>query len=77
MHNGELAKMYQVSPSTRKECRKKLGLMYLQTVTELRIGQMGDGLGPRAFGGPAQIFPMTTQCQLKICKTAQRYNFTI
>jgi len=27
-------------------------------VTDLRIGH---GLGPRAFGGPAQLFPMTTQ----------------
>jgi len=27
MHNGELAKKYQVSPSTRKECTKKIGLM--------------------------------------------------
>ena len=30
----------------------------------------------RAFGGPAQLFPMTTQ-YLKFCKTAQRHNFTI
>jgi len=29
MHNGELAKKYQVSPSTRKECPTKLGVMYL------------------------------------------------
>jgi len=31
MHNGELAKKYQVLPLTRKECPKKLGVMYLQT----------------------------------------------
>jgi len=29
VHNGELAKKYQVSPSTRKECPSKLGVMYL------------------------------------------------
>jgi len=29
MHNGELAKKYQVSPSTRKERLTKLGVMYL------------------------------------------------
>jgi len=29
MHYGELAKKYQVSPSTRRECRTKLGVMYL------------------------------------------------
>jgi len=29
MHSGELAKKYQVSPSTRKECSTKLGVMYL------------------------------------------------
>jgi len=30
-------------------------------VTDLRISQIGHGLGPRAFGGPAQLLPMTTQ----------------
>jgi len=29
MHNGELSKKYEVSPSTRKECPTKLGVMYL------------------------------------------------
>jgi len=29
-------------------------------VTDLRICQIGHGLGPRAFGGSAQLFPMTT-----------------
>jgi len=29
VHNDELAKTYQVSPSTRKECPTKLGVMYL------------------------------------------------
>ena len=29
--------------------------------TDLRIGQIGHGLGPRAFGCPAQLFPMTMQ----------------
>jgi len=29
MNNGELAKKNQVSPSTRKECPTKLGVMYL------------------------------------------------
>jgi len=28
-YNGELAKMFQVSPSTRKECPTNLGVMYL------------------------------------------------
>ena len=31
MHNGESAKKHQVSPSTRKECPTKLGVMYLQS----------------------------------------------
>jgi len=31
MHNGELAKNYQVSPLARKECSTKLGVMYLQS----------------------------------------------
>jgi len=31
MHNGELAKKYQVAPSTRKECATKLRVMYLQS----------------------------------------------
>jgi len=31
MHNGELAKKYQSSPLTRKECPTKLGAMYLQS----------------------------------------------
>jgi len=29
MHNGELAKMYQVSPLTRKVCATKVGVIYL------------------------------------------------
>jgi len=29
MHNGELAKKYQVSPLTRKDCPTKLVMMYL------------------------------------------------
>jgi len=29
VYNGELGKKYQVSPSTRKECPTKLGVMYL------------------------------------------------
>jgi len=29
MLNGELARKYQVSPLTRKECVAKLGVMYL------------------------------------------------
>jgi len=31
MRNGELAKKYQVSPLTRKECPTKLGVMCLQS----------------------------------------------
>jgi len=27
---------------------------YMQAGTDLRIGEIGHGLGPRAFGGPAQ-----------------------
>jgi len=34
----------------------------LQAVTDLRIGQIGHGLGPRAFEGPTQLFLMMTQC---------------
>jgi len=30
-------------------------------VTDFRISQIGHGLGPRAFLGPAQLLPMTTQ----------------
>jgi len=29
--------------------------------TDLRIGQIGHGLGSRAFEEPAQLVPMTTQ----------------
>jgi len=29
MHNGELAKKYQVSPLTRNECRTKRGVIYM------------------------------------------------
>jgi len=29
MHNGELAKKYEVSPLRGKECATKLGVMYL------------------------------------------------
>jgi len=29
-------------------------------VTDLRIGQVGQGLVPRVLGGLAQLFPMTT-----------------
>ena len=28
--------------------------------TDLRISQIGHGLGTRAFGGPVQLVPMTT-----------------
>jgi len=31
VQNGELAKNYQVSLLTRKECSTKLGVMYLQS----------------------------------------------
>jgi len=33
---------------------------YFQSVTDLRTGQIGHGLFPMT--GPAQLFPMTTQC---------------
>jgi len=36
-------------------------ILILWAVTDLRIGQIDHGLGPGAFGGPAQFFPMTTQ----------------
>jgi len=29
-------------------------------VTDLRIGQIGHGLEPRAFGDPAQLLPVAT-----------------
>jgi len=32
----------------------------LHPVTDLRIDQIGHGLGPRTFGGPTQLFPMTS-----------------
>jgi len=41
-------------------------------VTDLRIGQIGHGLGPRAFRGLAQIFPKTTQRSLKICASGRK-----
>jgi len=31
VYKGELAKMYQVSHETRKECPTKLGVMHLQS----------------------------------------------
>jgi len=37
-------------------------------VTDLRIGQIGHDLGPRAFGGPAQLLSMTTHYELKFAK---------
>jgi len=30
-------------------------------VTDLRIGHIGHDLVPRAYGAPAQLFPITTQ----------------
>jgi len=43
--------------------------LFLTSVTDLRIGQIGDGLGPRLFGGPAQLFLMTADyITLKIAK---------
>jgi len=44
---------------------------------DLRIGQVGHGLGPRAFGANTQLLPMTTHYWLKVCETAQMHNFTI
>jgi len=32
-----------------------------RSVMDFRIGQIGHGLGPCAFWGPAQLFPITTQ----------------
>jgi len=29
VHDGELPEKYQVSPTTRKDCTTKLGVMYL------------------------------------------------
>jgi len=40
----------------------------LYPVTDLRIGQIGHDLGPRAFGGPAQLLSMTTHYELKFAK---------
>jgi len=45
--------------------------MRRKAVTDFRIGH---GLGPRAFGGSGQLFPMT---KLPLRETAQRHNFTI
>jgi len=41
-------------------------------VADLRVGQIGHGLGPHAT--PSY---MTTHCHLKIFETAQKHNFTI
>ena len=43
-------------------------------MTDLRIGH---GLGPGAFWAPAQLLPIMTHYQLKICESGQKYNFTI
>jgi len=41
---------------------------YLQTVTDLRIGQIGHGLGSRAFGVPRNSFPWRLIIKLKFGK---------
>jgi len=46
--------------SRRGVCVKNVTLAW-QAVTGLRIGQIAHGLGPRDFGGPAQLFPIMTQ----------------
>ena len=43
----------------------------IQSVTDLRIGQIGQGLGPRAAPSYDDSFLS------KNCETAQRRNFTI
>jgi len=43
----------------------------MSAVTDLRMGQIGHGLGP------AQLIPMTTHYKLKIWETALRHDFTI
>jgi len=40
----------------------------LHSGTDLRIGQVGHGLEPHAFGDPAQLLPMTTIINLKTAK---------
>jgi len=37
-----------------RTCQQYAG--YLYSGTDLRIGKIGHGLGPRTFGGPAQLF---------------------
>jgi len=43
----------------------------------LQVGQIGHGLGPRAFWSPEQLLPIMTHYKLKIWASAQRHNFTI
>ena len=62
-------------------------LIDLRKFTVFLVGTVRDGFmhrpnrpwprAPRFWGPRVIIFPMTTQCQLKICKTAQRHSFTI
>ena len=37
-------------------------------MTDLRIGQIAHGLGPRAFGGPATLLSVTVIINLKFAK---------
>jgi len=49
-------------------------------VTDLRIDQVGHGLGPRDFGGNRATLSYDRSVLtkiLKLCEAAQRYNFTI
>jgi len=51
--------------------------LWLQPGTDLSIGQIGNGLGLRAFRGPAHDLFYDDAMLTKICKTAQRHNLTI
>jgi len=44
--------IFSLSSSTSAVCA--------EAVTDLRIGQIGHGLGPRILESPAQLFPTTT-----------------
>jgi len=43
MHNGELAKKYQFSHSTRKECPTKLGV-YLWCICKANVSHLDENI---------------------------------
>ena len=47
----------------------------LSSVTDLRLGQIGHGLGPALLGARATL-SYDDSILTKICETRQRHNFT-